>query len=195
MFRENNSLVGIHNITEANLRKALKAGGLTNPSVAVVDISQRGHDQFGAISLILPSYMIDKTSGYNAGTWTDDVWTPIYPPTRTIFTEQGYKNFVDAINKYGSSKSFNKFYAENERDQAYQGNNPNLVHYIVDGKLYRVKASVKEYLDSNVKNKPYAYEVIKIELIDDSFVNTNGTNKPLNQTDSPISIAKNIKRS
>lgn len=127
MFSANNSLVGIHNITEENLRKALRAGGLANPSVAVVDISQRGHDQFGAISLILPSYMIDKTSGYNAGTWTDDVWTPIYPPTRTIFTEQGYKNFVDAINKYGSSKSFNKFYAENERDQAYLGKDPDLM--------------------------------------------------------------------
>lgn len=127
MFSANNSLVGIHNITEENLRKALKAGGLANPSVAVVDISQRGHDQFGAISLILPSYMIDKTSGNNAGTWTDDVWTPIYPRTRTIFTERGYKNFVDAINKYGSSKSFNKFYAENERDQAYLGKDPDLM--------------------------------------------------------------------
>ena len=127
MFSANNSLVGIHNITEENLRKALRAGGLANPSVAVVDISQRGHDQFGAISLILPSYMIDKTSGNNAGTWTDDVWTPIYPRTRTIFTEQGYKNFVDAINKYGSSKSFNKFYAENERDQAYLGKDPDLM--------------------------------------------------------------------
>lgn len=72
------SLVGVHNISEQKLFKALKIGGLVNPSVAVIDIDRGGHEGYGEISLVLPSSKIDKGNG-NAGTWPGDAWTPTYP--------------------------------------------------------------------------------------------------------------------
>ena len=70
------TLAGVHNITEEKLRKALKLGGLANPSVAVIDISKNSHEGFGEISLILPSEKVAKRTGKNAGTWQGDAWTP-----------------------------------------------------------------------------------------------------------------------
>ena len=60
------SLVGLHNISEEKLLKALKLGGLANPSAAVIDIARQSHEGYGEISLILPSSMIDKRTGRNA---------------------------------------------------------------------------------------------------------------------------------
>jgi hypothetical protein len=75
------SLVGIHNIWEDKLRKALRLGGLTNPSGAVVDLSKSTHDAYGDISFIMPSSMVDKRTGNNAGIWSSDAYTPRFPET------------------------------------------------------------------------------------------------------------------
>ncbi|MBP3289026.1 MAG: hypothetical protein J6L79_07330, partial [Muribaculaceae bacterium] len=72
------SLIGVHNLTEQKLMKALKIGGLVNPSVAVIDINRGKHEGYGEISLVLPSSKIDKGNG-NVGTWPGDAWTPTYP--------------------------------------------------------------------------------------------------------------------
>lgn len=44
------SLVGLHNISEEKLLKALKLGGLANPSAAVIDIARQSHEGYGEIS-------------------------------------------------------------------------------------------------------------------------------------------------
>ena len=49
---EDNTLVGVHNLSEANLRHALKMGGLANPSMAIVDTAKQGLEGFGEITLI-----------------------------------------------------------------------------------------------------------------------------------------------
>ena len=49
---EDNTLVGVHNLSEANLRNALKMGGLANPSMAIVDTSKQGLEGYGEITLI-----------------------------------------------------------------------------------------------------------------------------------------------
>lgn len=85
----NKSLVGLHNISEDKLRKALRLGGLANPSAAVIDISKQTHEGYGEISLVLPSSMIDKRTGRNAGTWSQDAWTPVYPTIERQFGENG----------------------------------------------------------------------------------------------------------
>ena len=43
------TLVGIHNISADKLSKAIKQGGLANPSVAVIDISKQQHTGYGEI--------------------------------------------------------------------------------------------------------------------------------------------------
>ena len=94
---EEKTLAGVHNISETNLRKALGLGGLANPSVAVINTATNGHPEFGEISLILPSDKIDSRRGDNAGTWTNDVWTPTYPKVRTTFTAEGRKSFNEMV--------------------------------------------------------------------------------------------------
>lgn len=74
------SLVGVHNISLDKLRKAIKMGGLANPSVAVIDVDKQTHDDYGDYTLVLPKNMVDARKGKNAGTWAGDAWTPTYPP-------------------------------------------------------------------------------------------------------------------
>lgn len=93
------SLVGLHNISEEKLRKALRQGGFANPSAAVIDISRQSHTGYGSISLVLPSSMIEKRTGKNAGTWSQDAWTPIYPTIERQFSGKGSDVFSKDLQK------------------------------------------------------------------------------------------------
>jgi hypothetical protein len=88
---DDKSLVGVHNISEEKLESALKLGGLANPSAAVVDLSVGGHNKYGEISLVMPSSLVDKKSGRNAGTWAADAYTPRFPSTTKEFGKDGAK--------------------------------------------------------------------------------------------------------
>lgn len=83
------TLAGVHNITEEKLLKAIKQGGLANPSVAVIDSSKQNHEDYGDISLILPSDKVAKKTGKNAGTWQGDAWTPTYPQVERQMSNKG----------------------------------------------------------------------------------------------------------
>lgn len=93
------SLVGLHNISEEKLLKALRQGGFANPSAAVIDISRQSHTGDGSISLVLPSSMIEKRTGKNAGTWSQDAWTPIYPTIERQFSGKGSDVFSKDLQK------------------------------------------------------------------------------------------------
>ncbi len=93
------SLAGIHNISEEKLGKALKMGGLAIPSLAVIDMAQGSHEDYGEISLIAPSALIDKKKGGNAGTFSGDAWTPTYPQVERQFSEDGSSQVYDDLSK------------------------------------------------------------------------------------------------
>lgn len=93
------SLVGLHNISGDKLRKALKLGGFANPSAAVIDIDKQSHEGYGEISLVLPSSMVAKSTGRNAGTFSGDAWTPTYPQIERQFNDEGGKRVYDDISK------------------------------------------------------------------------------------------------
>ena len=38
----------------------------------------------------------------------------------------------------------------------------------LDGEHFRIKVTIQEYKQTNVLNKPYSFEVIRIELLDES---------------------------
>ncbi|MGM9844537.1 MAG: hypothetical protein ACI30S_09980 [Muribaculaceae bacterium] len=82
-------LVGVHNISEEKLDKAIRQGGLANPSVAVIDTSRQKHEGYGDVSLIMPSEKIERKSGNNAGTWQGDAWTPTYPQVERKMSTKG----------------------------------------------------------------------------------------------------------
>lgn len=65
---EENTLVGVHNLSAANLRHVLKMGGLANPSIGIVDTTKQALEGYGEIALIAPTPLIDKSTGRNAGT-------------------------------------------------------------------------------------------------------------------------------
>lgn len=88
-LKDEKTLAGVHNITEEKLLKAIKQGGLANPSVAVIDSSKQKHEGYGDISLILPSDKVAKRTGKNAGTWQGDAWTPTYPQVEKQISNKG----------------------------------------------------------------------------------------------------------
>jgi len=94
------SLVGVHNISLDKLQKALKQGGLANPSAAVIDIAKQNHEGYGEYSLIMPKSLVDATSGRNAGTFTGDAWTPTYP---TIVRQLDTKGWEIVKNKISTA--------------------------------------------------------------------------------------------
>ena len=98
-LKKDRTLAGVHNITEEKLLKAIKQGGLANPSVAVIDSSKQNHDGYGDISLILPSDKVAKRTGKNAGTWQGDAWTPTYPQVERQMSNKGAEK---ASNDVGS---------------------------------------------------------------------------------------------
>ena len=92
------SLIGVHNISEQNLRKVLEQGGFANPSIAVIDTDKQVHNDYGEISLILPSRKINKSTGKNAGTFEGDAWTPMYPVVEKQISSDGRITIHNDIN-------------------------------------------------------------------------------------------------
>lgn len=90
------SLVGLHNISEEKLKKAIKQGGLANPSMAVIDMDKQAHVDYGDITLVAPAELIDKNTGRSAGTYMGDAWTPVYPKVTLQLDNKGWKK----INQY-----------------------------------------------------------------------------------------------
>ena len=101
-LKDDKTLVGVHNITEDKLRKALNQGGLANPSVAIVDSAKQIHEGYGGISLIMPNQMIAKRTGQNAGTFFGDAWTPSYPHIERQLGKNGYSAMREDIDKLPS---------------------------------------------------------------------------------------------
>lgn len=95
--KEDKTLAGVHNITEEKLRKALKLGGFANPSLAVIDTSKTGHNNFGEISFIAPSALVDKRTGKTGGTWITDAYTQRYPSVEREMSEKGRQKFNDWV--------------------------------------------------------------------------------------------------
>lgn len=91
------TLVGLHNISSDKLRKVLKAGGLANPSAAVIDIAKQDHHGYGEISLVMPSSLVDSKSGNNAGTYTGDMWSPTYPLVERRMTDKGEDTYYKTL--------------------------------------------------------------------------------------------------
>lgn len=96
-LKDEKTLAGVHNITEEKLRKALKLGGFANPSLAVIDTNKTGHDNFGEISFIAPSALLDKRTGNTGGTWIIDAYTQRYPSVEREMSEKGYRKFEDWV--------------------------------------------------------------------------------------------------
>ena len=99
------TLMGVHNITEEKLRKAIKQGGLANPSLAVIDTKNGMHSDYGEISLIPRSSLIDSKTGRNAGTFAGDAWTPTYPQVEKQMSDKGRDAYYKDVNGVSEDRS------------------------------------------------------------------------------------------
>ena len=114
-LKDEKTLAGVHNITEEKLRKALKLGGFANPSLAVIDTNKTGHDNFGEISFIAPSALLDKRTGKTGGTWITDAYTQRYPSVEREMSEKGnqkFRDWVDSLEYPAADKAEIKRQAE-----------------------------------------------------------------------------------
>ena len=93
----NKSLVGLHNISEDKLKKAIKQGGLANPSMAVIDMDKQSHVDYGDITLVAPESLVDKKLGNNIGTYMADAYTPVYPTVVKKLSDKGGKALTKAL--------------------------------------------------------------------------------------------------
>lgn len=71
-------LVAVHNLTEQNLRDAMKLGGLPMPSIAVVKAEQ-GHSMYGPISIVFGRESIDPQTDSRNKIYGGDAYTPTAP--------------------------------------------------------------------------------------------------------------------
>lgn len=115
---EEKTLMGVHNITAEKLKSAIGLGGLANPSMAVVDTTKGLLNNFGEISLIPGSALIDSKTGRNAGTWAADAYTPRFPKTHRRLGKGGdkkLKQWLDGLGmrqemNYNTQDQFNDYY-------------------------------------------------------------------------------------
>ncbi len=89
-FRKDDAtLIGTHSLTEEKLRKAIKMGGLANPSTAIFEMGEEMPGEYGEITFVMPSSMVDKKTGRNTGAFAGDAWTPTYPQVERQMGKRG----------------------------------------------------------------------------------------------------------
>ncbi len=95
--------------------------------------------------------------------------------------------------------------ADGQRKPENGVNNAALIHRFygaaeIDGKIYRVKTTMEEFVDDNRPNTPHSFEVTKIELLEAPSASTdNGSGQPLamtsNNSDEAQGSASSIRES
>lgn len=123
---EAKTLMGVHNISEEKLRKAIKQGGLANPSMAVIDTKKGGFDSYGNISLIPKSSLIDARTGRNAGTYSGDAYTPTYPSVTKEMTDKGWKHIQAIAEEAAKGNKDLKYHIEHMLKDYVEGNSNRL---------------------------------------------------------------------
>ena len=177
------TLAGVHNITEEKLRKALKLGGFANPSLAVIDTNKSGHDNFGEISFIAPSALLDKRTGKTAGTWITDAYTQRYPSVEREMSEKGYRKFEDWVDSLDYPSGAKAEIERQAKDALSDNNAPAWELMYLKEKGIDIKA-----YDSNVD---YRWkEIISDHPTAEDILNSMKTDPELNEK--VISLAKHV---
>ena len=174
-LKDEKTLAGVHNITEEKLRKALKLGGFANPSLAVIDTNKSGHDNFGEISFIAPSALVDKRTGKTAGTWITDAYTQRYPSVEREMSEKGYRKFEDWVDSL-DYPSGAKAEIERQAKDALSDNNAPAWELMY---LKEKGIDIKEY-DSNINDYRWK-EIIRDHPTAEDILNSMKTDPELNE--------------
>lgn len=96
---EGNRLITVHNLTEKNLWFADRIGGLSNPSMAVIDPEKTDFSGFGDISLI-PS----KEILYGEKTHLADAYSPRFPSVHQTMPYDDFKKMEEELQPFYKMK-------------------------------------------------------------------------------------------
>ncbi|CAB4155644.1 hypothetical protein UFOVP673_14 [uncultured Caudovirales phage] len=103
---QDKNLVTVHNLTENNLKHALKVGGLAVPSLGVVRTDISSFDAFGEITLIARPDLVDPQRNKASKVFNADAYSPRYPTVKTVFNRREldkvgplFKGYFDELEK------------------------------------------------------------------------------------------------
>lgn len=185
---EDKTLAGVHNISEDKLRKALKLGGLANPSLAVVDTDKNDHSSFGEISLIAPSSLVDKRSGRTAGTWSTDAYTQRYPQVERQMSDKGHKKFKSWVSGLDFTNEEKREIERQTKDALESGKEPDWGLMYLHDKGVNVKgysSQVGRDWEKIIEEHPTAEDIIKA-MEQDPDLNDKVSKLAWNETVFPI---------
>jgi len=94
-LKDEKTMFGMHNISLDKLRKAIKQGGFAAPSMGVIDSKNGIYSDYGEITLIPKAEKLAKSKGKNAGTFTADAWTPVYPRVQMVQNKGGVDTLIN----------------------------------------------------------------------------------------------------
>ena len=182
------TLAGVHNISEDKLRKALKLGGLANPSLAVVDTDKNDHSSFGEISLIAPSSLVDKRSGRTAGTWSTDAYTQRYPQVERQMSGKGHEKFKTWVSGLDFTDEEKREIERQTKDALESGKEPDWGLMYLHDKGVDVKgysSQVGRDWEKIIEGHPTAEDIIKA-MGQDPDLNDKVSKLAWNETVFPI---------
>ena len=84
---ETKDLIAVHNLSEENLQKLLKLGGLPAPSIAIAR-AEFGYRAYGPISLVFDKNSIDPEANDKNRVYGADAWTPVVPSDEEFETPE-----------------------------------------------------------------------------------------------------------
>ena len=114
---DDDRLIAVHNLTEANLLHAAKMGGIAVPSLAVTPAAMP-LDNFGEITLLAPKSLVDPKAG--AKVFGADIYSPRYPSVereldrKQIVALRSYLGQWDG--KLGSLPDFTELERDGDRE-------------------------------------------------------------------------------
>ena len=187
-LKDDKTLVGVHNITEDKLRKALKLGGFANPSVAIIDTDHSSHNSYGEISFIAPSALVDKETGGTAGTWTTDAYTQRYPSVERQMSDKGYRKFVDWVDSLDFTDSEKAEIKRQAKDALESNGEPawELMYLREKGIDIKGYNSKVEYLWQNIiEDHPSAEDILE-SMKSDPKLNNDVTGLAKSEIISPV---------
>lgn len=110
------NLAIVHNLTAANLRHAIKQGGLAVPSTAIIDVNKSQFDSFGEITLIADKSKLGPGASTANKYFNADVYSPRYPTVQYFLTDRSEKTLYTWLNPIWKS-------IPRAKDQDYIGSN------------------------------------------------------------------------
>jgi hypothetical protein len=173
------SLLTLHNASVQNILFAKKIGGLSNPSLATIDMRRGGFDKFGEVSLIADKGL---TFGKKAKSFGADVYSPRFPSTEVDISYAGANKIIDRLKKYANVIDDDRIGMLSKSDIAYERleNQPAMLADFLTTRKIPIQKGASSYDTLSNMRKVIDEKGLRAELIshiDDLITDAGGKTK------------------